>query len=70
VHIVLFKYKPTTTPVEKQWIATSFLGLKNTCERDGSKYILSIDGGLNNSTEGKTQGMEVRVTAAASFRST
>ena len=62
MHIVLFQYAPEVTTSTKSNVSTAFLALKDSCRLpDGSRYILSIDGGLNNSPEGKAKGLEVRV---------
>ncbi|THG94524.1 hypothetical protein EW026_g6968 [Hermanssonia centrifuga] len=59
VHIVLFQYSPSVTASVKHDVSHAFMALKDTCRLpDGSKYILSIDGGLNTSPEEKTKGME------------
>ena len=57
----MFQYAPKVTAETKHHVSTAFLALKDACHLpDGSKYILSVDGGLNNSPEGHTKGMEVR----------
>ena len=41
-------------------MASAFMALKDGCRLpDGSRYIVSIDGGNNNSPEGLSKGMEV-----------
>ena len=61
MHIVMFQYKPAVTASVKNDISSAFIALKDSCRLpDGSKYILSLDGGLNNSPEGMTKGLEVR----------
>ena len=60
VHIVMFQYKPTITTTTKNDVSSAFVALKDACRLpDGSKYVVSVDGGLNNSPEGKAKGMEV-----------
>ena len=57
----MFQYGPEVSTSTKNNVTAAFIGLKEACRLpDGSKYILSIDGGLNNSPEGHTKGMEVR----------
>lgn len=58
-HIVSFKYTPSTSETEKALIGSSFLSLRDTCLRNGKKYILEVTGGANNSKEGQTKGYEV-----------
>lgn len=61
MHIVLFQYGPEITASTKNNVSAAFLALKDACRLpDGSRYVLSIDGGLNNSPEGLAKGMEVR----------
>lgn len=60
VHIVLFQYAPSVTASTKNNVSSAFIALKDSCRLlDGSRYIVSIDGGLNNSPEGAGKGMEV-----------
>lgn len=61
IHMVLFKYAPSTPPAAKAEVAAAFLALKDTCRlANQKKYILSIDGGSNISPENAGKGMEVR----------
>lgn len=44
-HIVVFKYKPTITPQQKQEVMKRFLALKEESKKDGKSYIISLIGG-------------------------
>jgi len=57
-HIVLFKYKPEVSEIEKQLILKKFLNLKNDCLRNGAPYISSIVTGQQNSHEKLDKGYE------------
>ena len=60
VHIVMFKYPAGLSPATKSSVSAAFVGLKESCRLpNGSRYIQSVDGGLNNSPEGHTKGLEV-----------
>ena len=64
----MFQYAPEVTASTKNNVSAAFLALKDLCRLpNGSKYIQSIDGGLNNSPEGRTKDMEVRVTSIDSY---
>ena len=57
----MFQYKSSVTATTKDNVSSAFMALKDACRLpDGSKYIVAIDGGVNNSPEGMTKGMEVR----------
>ncbi|MGN2498402.1 Dabb family protein [Serratia bockelmannii] len=58
-HIVLFKYKKTVTPAQREDVVSRFLSLKRT-QRPGADapYILSIVEGRQNSGEGVDGGFE------------
>jgi len=56
-HIVLFQYRDTTTPGQRQEIATRFHALKKST-RGGREYILSIEFGPQNSPEGLNRNLE------------
>jgi hypothetical protein len=59
---VLFQYNEDTSAAEKAEIAAAFLALKDACRlKDGKKYILDIDGGVNHSPEDAGQGTEVSI---------
>lgn len=58
-HIVMFRYKSSTTAAEKENVITSFLALKFKCKRDGIPYIRSVEYGFPNAKGGADQGMEV-----------
>lgn len=57
-HVVLFRYKPDTTPEAKAEIKKRFLALKQLCQRDGKPYIVSLETGAQSSGEGVDQGLE------------
>lgn len=59
-HIVHFAYKPEIASNERQLLASRFLLLLESCQRDGQPYILSLTGGKQNSKEGVDKGLEVR----------
>ncbi|AQW92896.1 MULTISPECIES: Dabb family protein [Elizabethkingia] len=46
-HLVLFKFKPTITPQEKQEVINRFMALNNSL-KDGKRYV-KIEYGLQNS---------------------
>jgi len=59
VHIVMFQYHPTVSALTTNNVSSAFIALKDSCHLpDGSRYIVSIDGGRNNSPEGFGKGME------------
>jgi hypothetical protein len=57
-HLVLFAYKPSVTPAQRQAIITRFLTMIDRCLRDKKPYIVSIDSGLPNGFEGQEKGFE------------
>jgi hypothetical protein len=57
-HVVLFRYKPDTSPETKAQIKKRFLALKQLCKRDGKPYVVSIETGAQSSGEGVDQGLE------------
>lgn len=58
-HIVVFKYKPTVTPQQKNEVMSRFLALKEESKKDGQSYIVSLIGGdCTGSLERLTQGFE------------
>ncbi|KAG8933636.1 hypothetical protein FRC03_009757 [Tulasnella sp. 419] len=60
LHIVVFKYKPSTSSEDKLKVANDFLALKDACKLVGSSspYISSIRAGSNYSEEGFHKGFE------------
>ena len=61
----MFQYKPSVTDATKNEVSSAFIALKDACRLpDGSRYVISIDGGYNNSPEGMNKGMEVRSSCA------
>lgn len=58
-HIVSFKYTESTSQAEKELTGSKFLAMKDSCERNGKKYILELTGGANASPEGLNDGFEV-----------
>ena len=56
-HIVLFQYRETTTPTQRQEIEDRFHALKKST-RGGEEYILSIESGPQNSPEGLHRDLE------------
>ena len=59
VHLVMFKYRSDEEGIE---VARRFQALATEClNKDGKPYIVSLTGGVNNSTEGFDKGLEVRV---------
>jgi hypothetical protein len=56
-HIVLFRYKESTTPDQRQEIEDRFHALAGSF-RVGKRYIVSIDSGPQNSPEGLHHGLE------------
>ena len=60
VHMVMFRYQPTLSQSTKNDVASAFLALKDSCRLpDGSRYIVSLDGGSFASPEGRGKGLEV-----------
>ncbi|KAL0478438.1 hypothetical protein AKO1_000433 [Acrasis kona] len=58
-HIVLFKYKETTTQDQKFKMMKGLVNLKDRCTKpDGKKYILAASAGLQNSGEKFDKGLE------------
>jgi len=58
-HIVLLRLTDEVQPEVAQDVYQSFLSLGDECRLiDGSKYILSIKGGKQNSPEGKGKGLQ------------
>ncbi|KAG8997741.1 hypothetical protein FRB94_014036 [Tulasnella sp. JGI-2019a] len=60
IHIVSFKYTSTTSESAKMTVAQAFLALKTECisRSTGRPYIVSLQGGRNNSREGFDKGLE------------
>jgi Stress responsive A/B Barrel Domain len=56
-HIVLFQYRETATPAQRQEIEDRFHALREST-RGGEEYILSIESGPQNSPEGLHRGLE------------
>ncbi len=52
VHIVLFKFDPSTPGAVLTEVTERFLALKDSRREDGEPYILSIDAGPQTSGEG------------------
>lgn len=58
-HIVLFRFKKDVSPEQRQQVLQKFMQLKNTAQRNGKPYILSLEAGaINESLEGAGQGFE------------
>ena len=57
-HIVLFRYKDNVTGDQKIEIKKRFLALASECNRNGKRYVLSIETGAQNSGEGVDQELE------------
>ena len=58
-HIVMFKYKNTVTPEQKNEVIRRFLDLQKSVRTDGSRpYIESISSGFQNSNENADMGFE------------
>lgn len=51
-HIVLYKFKPETTPAQLQEVIRAFTGLKDKIDE-----IVSLEHGPNVSEEGKSEGL-------------
>ncbi|WP_180978169.1 MULTISPECIES: Dabb family protein [Burkholderia] len=56
-HIVLFRYQDTVTAAQRQEITQRFLSLQKS-QRNGARYIVSIDEGLQSSGEKADQGLQ------------
>lgn len=56
-HLVLFRFKDNATAEETAEVMKRFLSLKDTAQRAGSPYIVSIDAGEQTSGEQAGQGM-------------
>ena len=70
VHMVMFRYQPTLSQSTKNDVASAFLALKDSCRLpDGSRYIVSLDGGSFASPEGRGKGLEVSSNLPASLHS-
>jgi len=57
-HIVLFRFKDSTTPAQIEAVSQRFLSLKDEATRDGKPYIVRLDSGRQNSGEGADQGYQ------------
>lgn len=57
-HIVLFKYKPGVSALDKQRVQQNFLNLQQTATRHGKPYIRAIVSGMQNSLENLHMGFE------------
>jgi hypothetical protein len=57
-HIVLFRYVPTASAEQKAQVRAHFLDLQRLCQRNGQRYVVSIESGAQNSGEGADQGLE------------
>ncbi|EIN14461.1 hypothetical protein PUNSTDRAFT_130090 [Punctularia strigosozonata HHB-11173 SS5] len=52
IHIVLFKFKPSVSRTEQEYLSQTLISFRDDCKLpDGSRYIISVDGGRNNSPE-------------------
>ncbi|WP_441288210.1 Dabb family protein [Sorangium sp. KYC3313] len=51
-HIVLFQYLPDVTAEQRGQVVERFLALQDACQRNGARYILSIETGAQSSGEG------------------
>ncbi|KAG8995224.1 hypothetical protein FRB94_009333 [Tulasnella sp. JGI-2019a] len=60
IHIVTFKFTSSTSESSKLSVAKAFLALKTECvsPSTGKPYILSLNGGRNDSKEGFDEGLE------------
>ncbi len=58
-HFVAFKFLPHISPKIIQEVNRRFIALIDLCKRNGKAYILSIESGMANSTEGADQGMQI-----------
>ncbi|KAF2740863.1 hypothetical protein EJ04DRAFT_424059 [Polyplosphaeria fusca] len=58
-HVVLFQFKPGTAPVAVKEVTSKMFGLKKSCihPSTGNRYIQSITGGKDISTEALQNGM-------------
>jgi hypothetical protein len=57
-HIVLFRFKDSTTPAQIEAVNERFLSLKEAATRDGKPYIVRLDSGRQNSGEGADRGYQ------------
>lgn len=57
-HLVLFRYKDSVTAEQRGTIKRHFLELAEVCERNGTRYVKSIETGVQNSGEGADQDFE------------
>lgn len=58
VHIVLFRFRTTALPADRDEVKRRFLALGDACRRDGRPYILDIVAGEPNGGEGAERGFE------------
>jgi len=58
-HLVLYKFKPETTPAQVQEVVDAFLGLRDKVNANvgAPGIVLNIEHGTNTSTEGKSDGL-------------
>ncbi len=58
-HVVMYKFKPETTPEQIQEVVMSFLGLRDKVNANvgAPGIILNIEHGTNTSQEGKSDGL-------------
>lgn len=56
-HIVLFRYAPSATPAQREEIDKRFHALAASI-RNGERYIVSIESGVQNSHEGHHHGLQ------------
>jgi hypothetical protein len=58
-HLVMYKFKPETTPEQIQEVVTAFLGLRDKVNANvgAPGIVLDIQHGTNTSTEGKSDGL-------------
>lgn len=58
-HVVMYKFKPETTPAQVQEVVAAFLGLRDKVNANAGApgIILNIEHGTNTSQEGKSDGL-------------
>ncbi|SMH29813.1 Stress responsive A/B Barrel Domain [Rathayibacter oskolensis] len=57
-HIVLFRFRPTALVSEVDEVVARFVALGDECVRDGRPYIVSLETGQQQSTEGAGEGFD------------
>ncbi|KAI0112039.1 hypothetical protein GGR51DRAFT_557220 [Nemania sp. FL0031] len=57
-HILLSKFKPSTTREVIERISKQIIAFKDNCrDKDGKPYVLATKGGINNSPDDTNKGM-------------